>query len=108
MVLDPGFPFPSQRSFDAVRFGTHLHGLGSTVAIRGTSSFAVLGFDNRMRELVPLDNYGWLTYRIPRLGKLVWIRQVMEDTEIQPRPGVALLSMDFEIELRPHAYQAPT
>lgn len=34
--------------------------------------------ETRIRELVPLDNYGWQTYRVPRLaGKLVVLRQMM-------------------------------
>lgn len=35
--------------------------------------------ETRIRELVPLDNYGWQTFRVPRLaGKLVVLRQMMK------------------------------
>lgn len=34
--------------------------------------------ETRIRELVPLDNYGWQTYRIPRLaGKLVRLQAMV-------------------------------
>lgn len=33
--------------------------------------------EQRIRELVPLDNYGWQTYRVPRLaGKVVALGHV--------------------------------
>ena len=34
--------------------------------------------DTRIRELVPFDNYGWQTYRVPRLaGKVIQLKQLV-------------------------------